>query len=177
MSSLPMLALALSLAAQEWALLFNPLEEEVAGEEGRAGDGSCRSCCQLEWPGAMMLSLSLGLLWAGVLCVCCRQLHQTSTLAVAVMEESYREALECTEEDITDKVRAALACSLGWPGCSCTAPRVGAEEASTSRGCRMSQVAEVSCGAGSGERGGSGCWVRLQLLRSSHGVGQCMWEM
>ncbi|XP_064009316.1 rab11 family-interacting protein 3 isoform X1 [Pogoniulus pusillus] len=33
-----------------------------------------------------------------------RQLHQTSTLAVAVMEESYREALECTEEDITDKV-------------------------------------------------------------------------
>ncbi|NXP74887.1 RFIP3 protein, partial [Ramphastos sulfuratus] len=33
-----------------------------------------------------------------------RQLHQTSTLAVAAMEESYREALECTEEDITDKV-------------------------------------------------------------------------
>uniref|UniRef100_A0A8B9N010 Rab11 family-interacting protein 3 n=1 Tax=Accipiter nisus TaxID=211598 RepID=A0A8B9N010_9AVES len=33
-----------------------------------------------------------------------RQLHQTSTLSVAVMEESYRDTLECTEEDITDKV-------------------------------------------------------------------------
>ncbi|XP_054246976.1 rab11 family-interacting protein 3 isoform X5 [Indicator indicator] len=31
-----------------------------------------------------------------------RQLHQTSTLAV--MEDSYRGALECAEEDITDKV-------------------------------------------------------------------------
>ncbi|NXV23222.1 RFIP3 protein, partial [Cepphus grylle] len=33
-----------------------------------------------------------------------RQLHQTSALSVGVMEESYRETLECTEEDITDKV-------------------------------------------------------------------------
>ncbi|NWY45594.1 RFIP3 protein, partial [Sylvia atricapilla] len=33
-----------------------------------------------------------------------RQLHQTSSLAVGVMEESYRENLECTDEDITDKV-------------------------------------------------------------------------
>uniref|UniRef100_A0A8C8BM24 Rab11 family-interacting protein 3 n=1 Tax=Otus sunia TaxID=257818 RepID=A0A8C8BM24_9STRI len=33
-----------------------------------------------------------------------RQLHQTSTLSVGVMEESYRDPLECTEEDITDKV-------------------------------------------------------------------------
>ncbi|XP_071617196.1 rab11 family-interacting protein 3 isoform X5 [Heliangelus exortis] len=33
-----------------------------------------------------------------------RQLHQTSTLAVGVMEEAYRDTLECTEEDITDKV-------------------------------------------------------------------------
>ncbi|NXS52376.1 RFIP3 protein, partial [Brachypteracias leptosomus] len=33
-----------------------------------------------------------------------RQLHQTSALSVGVMEESYRESLECTEEDITDKV-------------------------------------------------------------------------
>lgn len=34
------------------------------------------------------------LLWVGVLCVCFRQLHQTSSLAVGVMEESYRESLE-----------------------------------------------------------------------------------
>ncbi|XP_032929872.1 rab11 family-interacting protein 3 isoform X1 [Catharus ustulatus] len=33
-----------------------------------------------------------------------RQLHQTSSLAVGVMEESYRDSLECTDEDITDKV-------------------------------------------------------------------------
>ncbi|XP_017596723.1 PREDICTED: rab11 family-interacting protein 3 [Corvus brachyrhynchos] len=33
-----------------------------------------------------------------------RQLHQTSSLAVGVMEESYRENLDCTDEDITDKV-------------------------------------------------------------------------
>ncbi|XP_063270341.1 rab11 family-interacting protein 3 isoform X1 [Prinia subflava] len=33
-----------------------------------------------------------------------RQLHQTSSLAAGVMEESYRENLECTDEDITDKV-------------------------------------------------------------------------
>ncbi|NWS74248.1 RFIP3 protein, partial [Crotophaga sulcirostris] len=33
-----------------------------------------------------------------------RQLHQTSALSVGVMEEPYRESLECTEEDITDKV-------------------------------------------------------------------------
>uniref|UniRef100_A0A8B9UII7 Rab11 family-interacting protein 3 n=1 Tax=Anas zonorhyncha TaxID=75864 RepID=A0A8B9UII7_9AVES len=31
-------------------------------------------------------------------------LHQTSALAVGAMEESYRDTLECTEEDITDKV-------------------------------------------------------------------------
>ncbi|NWH80354.1 RFIP3 protein, partial [Piaya cayana] len=33
-----------------------------------------------------------------------RQLHQTSSLSVGVMEEPYRDTLECTEEDITDKV-------------------------------------------------------------------------
>ncbi|XP_033921149.1 rab11 family-interacting protein 3 isoform X1 [Melopsittacus undulatus] len=33
-----------------------------------------------------------------------RQLHQTSTLAGGVMEDSYRDTLECAEEDITDKV-------------------------------------------------------------------------
>ncbi|NXH14013.1 RFIP3 protein, partial [Bucco capensis] len=33
-----------------------------------------------------------------------RQLQQSSTLSVGVMEEPYRESLECTEEDITDKV-------------------------------------------------------------------------
>ncbi|KAM9016017.1 rab11 family-interacting protein 3 isoform 1-T1 [Ara ararauna] len=33
-----------------------------------------------------------------------RQLHQTSTLAGGVMEDSYQDMLECTEEDITDKV-------------------------------------------------------------------------
>ncbi|KAM6299489.1 rab11 family-interacting protein 3 [Aegotheles albertisi] len=33
-----------------------------------------------------------------------RQLHQTSTLSVGVMEDTYRDTLECTEEDITDKV-------------------------------------------------------------------------
>ncbi|NXJ98111.1 RFIP3 protein, partial [Corythaixoides concolor] len=33
-----------------------------------------------------------------------RQLHQTSALSVGVMEEPYRDTLECTEEDITDKV-------------------------------------------------------------------------
>ncbi|XP_074962065.1 rab11 family-interacting protein 3 isoform X2 [Phalacrocorax aristotelis] len=33
-----------------------------------------------------------------------RQLHQTSALSVGVMEGSYRDTLECTEEDITDKV-------------------------------------------------------------------------
>ncbi|NWI09358.1 RFIP3 protein, partial [Crypturellus soui] len=33
-----------------------------------------------------------------------RQLHQTGTLSVGVMEESYQDTLDCTEEDITDKV-------------------------------------------------------------------------
>ncbi|NXT70782.1 RFIP3 protein, partial [Chaetops frenatus] len=33
-----------------------------------------------------------------------RQLHQTSSLAAGVMEEPYRDNLECTDEDITDKV-------------------------------------------------------------------------
>ncbi|NXE82659.1 RFIP3 protein, partial [Cochlearius cochlearius] len=33
-----------------------------------------------------------------------RQLHQTSALSVGMMEGSYRDTLECTEEDITDKV-------------------------------------------------------------------------
>lgn len=52
------------------------------------------------------------LLWVGVLCVCFRQLHQTSSLAVGVMEESYRESLECMDEDITDKVRASFPSSV-----------------------------------------------------------------
>ncbi|KFO71232.1 Rab11 family-interacting protein 3, partial [Cuculus canorus] len=51
-----------------------------------------------------MFTLMLVLLWVGVVCLCYRQLHQTSTLSVEVMEESYRDTLECTEEDITDKV-------------------------------------------------------------------------
>ncbi|XP_057263931.1 rab11 family-interacting protein 3 isoform X1 [Pezoporus wallicus] len=33
-----------------------------------------------------------------------RQLHQTSTSSGGVMEDSYQDTLECTEEDITDKV-------------------------------------------------------------------------
>ncbi|OXB74462.1 UNVERIFIED_CONTAM: hypothetical protein H355_001844 [Colinus virginianus] len=33
-----------------------------------------------------------------------RQLHQTSSLSVGAMEESYQDTMECTEEDITDKV-------------------------------------------------------------------------
>ncbi|KFP80669.1 Rab11 family-interacting protein 3 [Acanthisitta chloris] len=51
-----------------------------------------------------MLALIPVLLWVGVVCICYRQLHQTSTLAVGVMEESYQDTLECTDEDITDKV-------------------------------------------------------------------------
>ncbi|KFQ54732.1 Rab11 family-interacting protein 3, partial [Nestor notabilis] len=51
-----------------------------------------------------MVTLMLVLLWVGVVCICYRQLHQTSTLAGGVMEDSYRDTLECTEEDITDKV-------------------------------------------------------------------------
>ncbi|XP_065588513.1 rab11 family-interacting protein 3 isoform X1 [Cyrtonyx montezumae] len=33
-----------------------------------------------------------------------RQLHQTSSLSVGAMEESYQDTMECMEEDITDKV-------------------------------------------------------------------------
>lgn len=55
----------------------------------------------------VMLALMLVLLWVGMVCLCYRQLHQTSTLSVAVMEESYQDTLECTEEDITDKVRGS----------------------------------------------------------------------
>lgn len=51
-----------------------------------------------------VLGLMPVLLWVGVVCLCFRQLHQTSSLAVGVMEESYRESLECSDEDITDKV-------------------------------------------------------------------------
>lgn len=64
-----------------------------------------------------MLALMLALLWVGVVCLCYRQLHQTSALSVGVMEDSYRDTLECTEEDITDKVRAmpsALSWSTWW---------------------------------------------------------------
>ncbi|KFW01174.1 Rab11 family-interacting protein 3 [Eurypyga helias] len=50
-----------------------------------------------------MFALMCVLLWVGVVCLC-RQLHQTSALSVGVMEGSYRDTLECTEEDITDKV-------------------------------------------------------------------------
>lgn len=53
-----------------------------------------------------VLALMPVLLWVGVVCLRFRQLHQTSSLAVGVMEESYRDNLECTDEDITDKVRA-----------------------------------------------------------------------
>ncbi|XP_035751440.1 rab11 family-interacting protein 3 [Egretta garzetta] len=42
-----------------------------------------------------------------------RQLHQTSALSVGMMEGSYRDTLDCTEEDITDKVRAVLP-ALSW---------------------------------------------------------------
>lgn len=60
-----------------------------------------------------MFALMFVLLWVGVVCLCYRQLHQTSTLSVGVMEESYRDTLECTEEDITDKVRLMLS-TLSW---------------------------------------------------------------
>lgn len=59
-----------------------------------------------------MFALMLALLWVGVVCLHYRQLHQTSALSVGVMEEPYRETLECTEEDITDKVRAGLSAIL-----------------------------------------------------------------
>lgn len=60
-----------------------------------------------------MVTLMLVLLWVGVVCLYYRQLHQTSTLATGVMEDSYRDTLECTEEDITDKVRVVLSV-LSW---------------------------------------------------------------
>lgn len=66
-------------------------------------------------PGVAMvpvLALMPVLLWVGAVCLRFRQLHQTSSLAVGVMEESYRENLECTDEDITDKVRASFPSSL-----------------------------------------------------------------
>lgn len=60
-----------------------------------------------------MFALMFALLWVGVLCLCYRQLHQTSALSVGMMEGSYRDTLDCTEEDITDKVRAVLP-ALSW---------------------------------------------------------------
>lgn len=76
---------------------------------GRAEEGGQ---CPLVSPGVTgasivpVLALMPVLLWVGVVCLRFRQLHQTSSLAVGVMEESYRDNLECTDEDITDKVRA-----------------------------------------------------------------------
>lgn len=69
------------------------------------------------WCVAMLQVLGLMpvLLWVGVVFFCFRQLHQTSSLAVGVMEESYRENLECTDEDITDKVRG---CFPSSPACA-----------------------------------------------------------
>ncbi|KFV58983.1 Rab11 family-interacting protein 3, partial [Gavia stellata] len=51
-----------------------------------------------------MFALMFVLLGLGVVCLCYRQLHQTSALSVGMMEGSYRDTLECAEEDITDKV-------------------------------------------------------------------------
>ncbi|KAL2298747.1 hypothetical protein Nmel_014343 [Mimus melanotis] len=51
-----------------------------------------------------VLALMPLLLWVGVVCLRFRQLHQTGSLAVGAMEESYRDSLDCTDEDITDKV-------------------------------------------------------------------------
>lgn len=55
-----------------------------------------------------MYALMFTFLGVVVVCLCYRQLHQTSVLSVGVMEESYRDTLECLEEDITDKVRVVL---------------------------------------------------------------------
>ena len=85
----------------------------MAVEEEREGTVSCNGGCHLKSACPAMFALMLVLLWVGVVCLCYRQLHQTSTLSVGVMEGSYRDMLECTEEDITDKVRAALS-TLSW---------------------------------------------------------------
>lgn len=57
-----------------------------------------------------MISLMVLLLWFGVACVFCRHLHQTGSLTVDAMEESFQNNVECLEEDIADKVRASAGC-------------------------------------------------------------------
>lgn len=52
-----------------------------------------------------MISLMVFLLWVGLVCVFHRHLHQTGTLTVDMMEESFQNNVECLEEDIADKVR------------------------------------------------------------------------
>lgn len=59
-------------------------------------------------PGIAMFALMFVFLGVGAAFLCYRQLHQTSALSVGAMEESYRDTLECTEEDITDKVGAGV---------------------------------------------------------------------
>lgn len=90
-----------------------PLEKEVAAKEGREGTISCNNHCHLRSPCPAMFALMFVFLGVVVVCLCYRQLHQTSALSVGVMEESYRDTLECLEEDITDKVRAVLS-ALSW---------------------------------------------------------------
>lgn len=67
-------------------------------------------------PGIAMFALMFVFLGVGVAFLCYRQLHQTSALAVGAMEESYRDTLECTEEDITDKVGAGASVPSRWAG-------------------------------------------------------------
>lgn len=90
-------------AAWRGAALLNPCGK--GGERERTISHESVFCLPLPCP--VMFTLMLVLLWVGAVCLCYRQLHQTSTLSVAVMEESYRDTLECTEEDITDKVRVS----------------------------------------------------------------------
>lgn len=97
-----------------------PCEEQCSASTGEGGGSwgggrgtPLRGCCQLKSSCLAMVALMVALLWVGVALLCYRQLHQTSTLSGGAMEESYRDTLECTEEDITDKVRAGL-CVHRW---------------------------------------------------------------
>ncbi|NXD31013.1 RFIP3 protein, partial [Spelaeornis formosus] len=68
-----------------------------------------------------------------------RQLHQTGSLAAGVMEESCQENLECSDEDITDKVGVGRGsgASLGMAACSS-----GPKESLTPSSCRANALEE-----------------------------------
>lgn len=97
-------------------------DEEQCSASTREGGGSWEGgkgtvwcgCRQLKSPCLAMMALMVALLWVGMALLCYRQLHQTSTLSGGAMEESYRDTLECTEEDITDKVGAGLCVPQWW---------------------------------------------------------------